>query len=821
MRLSDLQTGEKAIIVKVLGHGNFRKRIIEMGFIKGKKVEVLLNAPLKDPIKYKVMDYEVSLRRNEAELIRVISEKEALASSNTSNYFGTIEASSLDAIAKKTGHIINVALVGNPNSGKTSFFNIASGSHERVGNYSGITVDAKEGHFTLGDYKFRIFDLPGTYSLAAYSPEERYVRKHIFEETPDVIINIVSASNLERNLYLTTQLIDMDVPMVIALNMYDELEKHNHTLNYLQLGKMIGVPIVPTVAVKGYNNEKNGIKHVFEKVIEVYEGNEPTVRHIHINHGGDLQLAIDKLNDLIKEDAHFKSHIAARFFAVKLLEKDKEAEQYIHSLANQKDILGYTEKAIPFLENELKDDTESAIINAKYGFIAGALAETFTEGKKDAFYLTKILDSLVTHRIIGYPIFLFFMWIMFQATFTLGAYPQDWIDMGMGALADWVASFLPAGAVKDLLVDGIIRGIGSVIIFLPNILILYFFISLMEDSGYLSRAAFIMDKIMHKMGLHGKSFVPLLMGFGCNVPAILATRTIESKNSRMITMLATPFMSCSARLPVYVLFAGAFFPNSASLVMLGLYLIGMLMAIISARLFKRFLFNTEDVPFVMELPPYRMPTARATLRHMWEKSQQYLRKMGTIILFASIIIWALGYFPLAETRTPQLDDKINQLTALPTTEETNTQLQKLQWERNTQQQKTSYIGKIGNTILPIIKPLGFNWEMGIGLIAGLPAKELVVSTLGVLYTNNATDENSAELSYKLQHVTDASGKQQITPLIAFGYMIFILLSFPCIATIIAIKNESGSWKWGLFSIAYSTSLAWVCAFLIFQLGSLL
>lgn len=820
MRLSELQTNEKAVIVKVLGHGNFRKRIIEMGFIKGKKVEVLLNAPLKDPIKYKVMDYEVSLRRNEANLIEVITEKEALETTYAPNYFGTVDPLELHKIANKKGKTINVALVGNPNAGKTSFFNIASGGHERVGNYSGITVDAKEGNFTLGEYKFRIFDLPGTYSLAAYSPEERYVRQHIFEETPDVIINIVSASSLERNLYLTTQLIDMDVPMVIALNMYDELEKHKHTFNYQKLGKMIGVPIVPTVAIKGYDeSEENGIRQVFKKVIQVYEGNEPTVRHIHINHGGDLQVAIDTLNELIRDDEQFKSHIAARFFAVKLIEKDTEAEAYIKTLTKEKKIFEYVRKIIPFIEEELKDDTESSIINAKYGFIAGALAETFVEGKQDPFLLTKKLDKLVTHRVLGYPIFLLFMWVMFQATFTLGAYPQDWIDMGMSELGNWMSNILPNGAIKDLLVDGIIRGIGSVIIFLPNILILYFFISLMEDSGYLSRAAFIMDKIMHKMGLHGKSFVPLLMGFGCNVPAILATRTIESKNSRMITMLATPFMSCSARLPVYVLFAGAFFPNSASLVMLSLYLIGMLMAIISARLFKRFLFATEDVPFVMELPPYRMPTAKATVRHMWEKSQQYLQKMGTVILVASIIIWALGYFPLSETRTPELD---KQLALLTENEQINTspeQIKSLQLERTIEQQKSSYIGTLGNFILPAIQPLGYSWEMGIGLITGLPAKELVVSTLGVLYTNKGTDETSSELSYKLKSVTNINGTPQITPLIAFGYMIFILLSFPCIATIIAIKNESGSWKWGLFSMAYSTGLAWICAFLIFQIGS--
>lgn len=783
MKLSEIKTGESAIITKVHGTGKFRRRIIEMGFVRGQKVEVLIGAPLKDPIKYKVMDYEVSLRRNEAEFIEVVSITEKDSAIKSDN-FGTIEYDPID-IAKKKGNTINIALVGNPNSGKTSLFNIASGKHEHVGNYTGVTVDAKEGNIDYKGYHLNIFDLPGTYSLTAYSPEEVYVRKHIMEEDPDIIINVVSASNLERNLYLTTQLIDMDIPMVIALNMYDELEKSGASLDHKELSNMLGISIIPTQAKDGMT-ENSGITTLLDAVISTYEGTNPITKHIHINHGGDLQIAINRINKLIKKSTDYKNHFSSRFFAVKFLENDKEAEDFIKTLNNADEILEYKNKVVPHIEEELGEDCESAIINAKYGFISGALNETYTEPKRKNSGLTNILDPIVTNKFLGYPIFILFMWLMFECTFVLGAYPQEWLETGVELLNNYLSGILPAGPMTDLLLDGIISGVGGVLVFLPNILILYFFISLMEDSGYLSRAAFIMDKIMHKMGLHGKSFVPMLMGFGCNVPAIMATRTLESKHSRLITMLVIPFMSCTARLPVYVLFSKIFFPEHASIVMLSLYVLGILVAVISARIFKRFMIKGDDTPFVMELPPYRVPTLKSAIHHMWEKSVQYLKKMGTLILFASIIIWALGYFPMPKDENVTASEQLEQ----------------------------SYIGRIGKFIEPVIEPLGYNWKMGIGIVAGLPAKELVVSTLSVLYTDSEeepTEENNALIS---------AMKNDFTPATALSYLVFILLCFPCIATIMAIKSESGSWKWALFSALYTTSVAWIIAFIIYQIGGL-
>lgn len=795
MNLSEISTGKSAIVVKVLGSGNFRRRIIEMGFVRGKKVEVLLNAPLNDPIKYKIMDYEVSLRRSEAALIEVISEEEA-GNLDTGDIADKSEMSHEDctdikAIAHARGRTINIALVGNPNCGKTSLFNIASGAHEKVGNYSGVTVDAKEGHFDFEGYHFNIFDLPGTYSLSAYSPEEIYVRDHIFKTLPDVVVNIVAASTLERNLYLTTQLIDMDIPMVIALNMYDELEKSGAKLDYKTLGNLLGTPIVPTVASEGFNGD-SGLKQLMKTVIDVYEQKDPTSHHIHINHRGDLQDAIDHINHLIKQADNYNVRVSPRFFAVKLLEKDKEAAEYVKTLSNAGEIFAYAEKTSRHIEEELGEDCESAIINAKYGFIAGALAETYTEGTKDGLKLTKAIDRLVTHKIWGYPIFLLFLWLTFECTFILGAYPQDWIDAGMAWLGDWIGSNMADGPLKELIVTGIIGGVGGVLVFVPQILILYFFISLMEDSGYLSRAAFIMDKIMHKMGLHGKSFVPMLMGFGCNVPAVMATRTLESRNNRLITMLVIPFMSCSARIPVYVLFAGAFFPGREATVMLCLYLLGIIAAVVSSLLFKKTIVKGEDLPFVMELPPYRMPTGKTVLHHMWEKSVQYLKKMGTIILFASIIIWALGYFPLGTN--PEIGAK--------------------------ERLEGSYIGRFGQFIEPALKPLGFDWKMDVGIISGLPAKELVVSSLNVLYAGNDSDDDSS-LRPVLQQEFNADKDPAHARLAAAAYLVFILLCFPCIATISAIKNESGSWKWALFSIAYTTCVAYVAALIIYQIGRLI
>lgn len=822
MRLSELNTGEKGVIVKVLGHGGFRKRIVEMGFIKGKTVEVILNAPLKDPIKYRLLDYEISLRRQEAEMIEVVSEQEARTTQ--SPYHGsiteeiTVPEAEMVALAKGKRRTINVALVGNPNCGKTSLFNIASGAHEHVGNYSGVTVDAKEGFFDFQGYHFRIVDLPGTYSLSAYTPEEIYVRKHIIDETPDVIINVVDASNLERNFYLTTQLIDMNVRMVIALNMYDELETSGNKLDYLKLSQLFGVPMVPTVCRKG-----EGVDKLFHVIIGIYEGSDfltqkkaeirtevledlrdwhetyvpdhkfgshseeehirprGIFRHIHINHGPELERSIQAVKKLISVNEQIRHKYSTRFLAIKLLEDDKDIELFVETLPNGGEILALRDKEVQRIYNVMNEDSEQAITDAKYGFITGALKETFTDNHMEKEQTTRVIDSIVTHRIWGYPIFFLFLYIMFEGTFVLGDYPMQGIEWLVDQLGNLIRNNMAEGPLKDMLVDGIIGGVGGVIVFLPNILILYFFISVMEDSGYMARAAFIMDKIMHRMGLHGKSFIPLIMGFGCNVPAIMASRTIEDRKCRLITMLVNPLMSCSARLPIYLVMVGAFFPNQASFVLLCIYATGIILAVLMARLFSKFLVKGDDAPFVMELPPYRMPTTKSILRHTWEKGAQYLKKMGGIIMIASIIIWFLGYYPQHDA-----------------------------YETVAEQQENSYIGQIGKAVEPVIEPLGFDWKLGIGLISGVGAKELVVSTLGVLYTNEEDVEN-----------VNLSNRIPITPLAALAYMLFVLIYFPCIATLAAIKQESGSWKWALFAAGYTTVLAWCIAFVVYQLGNLI
>lgn len=821
MRLSELRTGEKGVIVKVLGHGGFRKRIVEMGFIKGKTVEVILNAPLKDPIKYRLLGYEISLRRQEADMIEVVSEQEARTMQNP--YHGSItedvpvSESELVALAKGKRRTINVALVGNPNCGKTSLFNIASGAHEHVGNYSGVTVDAKEGFFDFQGYHFRIVDLPGTYSLSAYTPEELYVRKHIIEETPDVIINVADSSNLERNFYLTTQLIDMNVRMVIALNMYDELESSGNKLDYIKLSQLIGVPMIPTVCRRG-----EGIDQLFHVIIGIYEGGDflsqkgeirseiledlrdwhktyvpdhefgshkeeedarprGYMRHIHINHGPELERSIEEVKKAISQNEDIRHKYSTRFLSIKLLENDREIENFISTLPNGKEIIAIRNKETLRIRKVMNEDSEQAITDAKYGFITGALKETFTDNHLEKEQTTRVIDSIVTHRIWGYPIFFLFLYIMFEGTFVLGDYPMQGIEWLVDQLGNLIRNNMAEGPLKDLLIDGIIGGVGGVIVFLPNILILYFFISILEDSGYMARAAFIMDKIMHRMGLHGKSFIPLIMGFGCNVPAIMATRTIEDRKSRLITMLVNPLMSCSARLPIYLVMIGAFFPNCASFMLLCIYTAGILLAVIMARIFSKFLVKGEDSPFVMELPPYRMPTSKSIMRHTWEKGAQYLKKMGGIIMIASIIIWFLGYYPQHDA-----------------------------YESVAEQQKNSYIGQIGKAIEPVIKPLGFDWKLGIGLISGVGAKELVVSTLGVLYTNEGDVEN-----------VNLSNRIPITPLVALAYMLFVLIYFPCIATFAAIKQESGSWKWAIFTAGYTTGLAWLVAFTVFQIGSLI
>lgn len=779
-------------MVRVSGHGSFRKRILELGFIKGNVVKVILNAPLKDPIEYEIIGYKISLRREEADMIEVISETEAKESLGQKPLPGIVDDDCDDAgalarrmkdLAEQRRHIIRVALVGNPNCGKTSLFNIASGSHEHVGNYSGVTVDAKEGHFDYGGYHFVIVDLPGTYSLSGFSPEEMYVRKNLVEETPDVIINVVDASNLERNLYLTTQLIDMNLRVVLALNMFDELKAKGDELDTVTLGQLLGMPVIPTVSRTG-----DGIPDLFGKVIELYENPDTSIaRHIHINHGAELEQSIDRVKLAIQKNPDIRYKYSTRYLAIKFLENDREVAGIVDALPNKDEIIAIRFEEQKRFESLMGTSTESAVVDAKYAFVKGALAETLKPGSvvKKHRSLTDRIDAIVTDRWLAFPIFFLLLYVVFSGTFILGEYPMQWIDWLVAKFGDFISSVMPDGMVKDLVVDGIIGGVGSVLVFLPNIVLLYFFISLMEDSGYMARAAFIMDRLMHKMGLHGKSFIPMIMGFGCNVPAIMATRTIESRKSRLITILIVPLMSCSGRLPVYILIAGAFFPHYGSLVLLGIYALGIVLAILSAKVMSRF-FKDDDLPFVMELPPYRVPTSRSILRHTWEKGKQYLHKITGIILISSIIIWFLGYFP----NHNDYPDEIAR-------------------------QENSFLGHIGKAIEPVLEPLGFDWQMGVGILSGVAAKELVVSSMGVMYSigdDVETDTGETKLQQALLN--------SITPAAALAFMVFVLLYFPCIATFGAIMAETGGWKWAIFSAVYTIVLAWVAAFVVYRVALL-
>ena len=770
MQLSELHTGEKAVIAKVSGHGSFRKRLIEMGFIRGKAVRVVLNAPLKDPIEYEILGYKVSLRREEAAKIEVISEEEAkahIATEHAGESLPAILDREISELAEERGHNIRVALVGNPNCGKTSLFNIASGSHEHVGNYSGVTVDAKEGRFEHKGYRITLVDLPGTYSLSAYSPEELYVRKNLLEHTPDIVLNVVDASNIERNLYLTAQLIDMNLPVVMALNMYDELKARGDSIDIRQLGYLLGMPICPTVCRDGH-----GVEELFDTIVKMYESPSPRLaRHIHINHGKELEQSIDRIKLIFQRDADLRARFSTRYLAIKALEEDSDIEKVI-------DALPFADEVKARILRILGSNAESAIVDAKYAFIQGALAETYTHAEGAPRHtLTDRIDAVVTNKWLAFPIFIAILYLIFTATFTLGEYPMNWIDWLVGKFGGLVASLMADGWLKDLLVDGIIAGVGSVLVFLPNILILYFFISIMEDSGYMARTAFIVDKLMHRLGLHGKSFIPMVMGFGCNVPAIMATRTIESRKSRLITIALIPFMSCAGRLPIFVLLAGAFFPGHPALALLGIYGLGVVLAVLSALVLKH-IIRDDDLPFVMELPPYRIPTAKAIGRHTWEKGRQYLQKMATTILIASVVIWALGYYPKND--------------ALPRSE----------------QQEQSWLGHIGKAVAPALDPLGFDWRMDVGLLTGVAAKELVVSSLGVMYAGEdagVADENDTALQSAL--------KNSVPLPVAVAFMIFILLYFPCIATFVAIKNETGRWAWAWGICAYTMAVAWIFAWI--------
>ena len=792
MKLSDLKTGQHATIVTVQGHGSFRKRIVEMGFVRGKDVEVLLNAPLQDPVKYKVMGYEISLRRQEAEMIVVDtdpSHQQPVVNHGTMT--DTVQDNCDQSLPAHVGNTINVALIGNPNCGKTSLFNFASGAHGHVGNYSGVTVDASEARATCDGFVFNLTDLPGTYSLSCYSPEELYVREHLMKRHPDVVINVIDSSNLERNLYLTTQLVDMNVRMVCALNMYDEFERRGDTLDTQTLSTLFGVPFVCTSFKSG-----RGVQELFREVISVFEDCNASVRHIHINHGHEIESGIAHIQQYLKRNEVVRTLFSTRYMAIKLLEHDDRAEAYVAKMENAKEIMAARDAAELRVKEEKKTDSETAIMDAKYGFIHGALTEAgFRQGtKEDTYRMTHFIDDVLSNKYLGFPIFFLILYVMFQTTFSLGQYPMDWIESAVSWLGEQASALMPEGPLRSMLVDGVIGGVGAVIVFLPQILILYFFISLMEDSGYMARAAFIMDKLMHKMGLHGKSFIPLIMGFGCNVPAIMATRTIESRRSRLITMLILPFMSCSARLPIYIMIIGTFFAAQyRSWVMIMLYVIGVIVAIIVSKVFSSFVVKGEDTPFVMELPPYRWPTPKAIGRHTWEKGKEYLKKMGGIILVASIVVWALGYFPHDESLSP------------------------------VHQKEQSYIGSIGKAVEPVFELQGFNWKLDVSLIAGVGAKEIVASTIGVIYSGDDSfgdDDSFSDDTAKYSRLRNQMLADGITPLAAFSYLLFVLLYFPCIATVIAIRNETGSWSWAAFSAFYTTAIAWIVSMLVYQIGSL-
>jgi ferrous iron transport protein B len=837
MTLKDLEQGQKGIIKNVLGTGAFRKRITEMGFVKGKVVTVVKKAPLQDPVEYNILGYEVSLRDTEAQMVEVHALTDGETVIDESKAFTeTINGNLFQTTADSPVKVIDIALVGNPNSGKTTLFNFASHSHEHVGNYPGVTVDFKQAKFNVGDYLINIIDLPGTYSLTAYSPEELYVRKYILGHHPDILINVVDGSNLERNLYLTTQLIDMNLKIIVALNMYDELQQKGDKFDYETLGKMIGIPFVPTVGAKG-----KGIPELFQKAIEVFKNRENSDRHVHINYGSHVENSISIIQQNLKEMKGLNDPVTSRFYAIKLLEKDQGAHNSLSRTKRYDEIVRVTEAEITKLETALNEDSETLVTDARYGFIHGALKETYIPNtfRKKLKTDTEVIDTFITHKIFGFPIFILFLWIMFETTFRLGAYPQDWIQKLVVLTGNGLNSLLPDSIIKDLLVQGIINGVGGVIVFLPNILILFFFISFMEDTGYMARAAFIMDKLMHKIGLHGKSFIPLIMGFGCNVPAIMSARTIENRNDRLLTILINPFMSCSARLPVYILIIGAFFKGHEVTTLFSVYAIGILFAIFFAILFKKTIFRSAEAPFVMELPPYRIPTLRTTLRHMWTKGSQYLKKMGGVILLASLIIWALGYFPMNTGKITEFNSEIERtersyqslLMAVPAgsedfkkvTDEKMAAIDKLKTEKESYRQEKSLIGRIGKFIEPAMRPLGFDWKMSVSLLAGVAAKEVVVSTMSVLY--QADQESGESLQKKLQTAQFTDGKRAGQPVFnkvtAFAYLMFILLYFPCIAVVAAVRRESSKWKWAVFMVSYTTTVAWVVGLLVNQVGKIL
>lgn len=826
MWLSDLKDNEKAQIVRIIGSSAFKKRITEMGFIKGQQIQVIKNAPMKDPIEYNIMGYDVSLRRKEASLIEVnvLTDEISCALPNTNFTTDTFSVRKLQVQSSKK---ISVALVGNPNCGKTTFFNFATNSQEHVGNYSGVTVDAKKSVVQYKGVELEITDLPGTYSLTTFTPEEKYVRDFLIHQKPDVVVNVVDASNLERNLYLTTQLIEMGVNVILVLNMYDELLARGDVFKHADLAAMTGMMMVPAISKKG-----KGIHETFDAVIQSLEDSKINRRKMYIKYGSSIEKAIEDIdhNVVAPNLFLFPENLSLRFIAIKLLEGDADFLAMLRQNEIHQSFSSHLSKVRHNLETELGDDIQTLFTDVRYGFISGALKETFKPAPPSRRKTSMLIDDFLTNKYLGFPIFLFIMWLMFQGTFTLGDFPMTWIDSGVLWISEMLRIYMPDGMLKDLFIDGIIGGVGGVIVFLPNIVLLFFFISLLEDSGYMARAAFITDKLMHKIGLHGKSFIPLVMGFGCNVPAIMGTRTLENRSERFITILIIPFMSCSARLPVYLLIISAFFSQHQGTLLFGIYLIGILLAVISGFLLKKTVFRAKETPFVMELPPYRIPTLKSTVRHMWHKASEYLKKMGGIILVASVLVWALGYFPRNNEKLVEYDDQIasiqQQLNDKPSDDQLiilQESLKEAELSREAKRQEMSYIGVLGKTIEPVMQPLGFDWKMSISLLTGVVAKEIVVSTMGVLYQVEVED-GTINLEEKLKSEVYTTGERKGQPVFtsqsAFSFLLFTLIYFPCVAVVAAIKREAEHWKWSLFTVGYTTVLAYIVSLVYYQVSQL-
>jgi len=719
---------------------------------------------------------------------------------------------------------LSIALAGNPNSGKTTIFNNMTGTRQKVGNWPGVTVEKKEGSINKSGYDLKIIDLPGTYSLTPFSIEEIVARNFILDERPDVVIDIIDASNLERSLYLATQLREIDCKVLFALNMADVSRTRGIKIDDKKLSELLAVPVVFTIG-----NKNKGIETLLEKAIELAESDAVIPKKRKVKYSKDIEDSISKMEQFIENHAADSIPYNVRWTAIKLLEDDKIVKERVLEKTGKigEDILREIDNHRKFLVDRFDDDPEIVMTDERYGFIAGIIMEVLTTSTKQRVDISRNVDLVLTNRFIGFPIFIFFIWAMFQLTFSLGAYPMDWINSGIGLFSKLLVHVLPDNIVKDFLINGIIAGVGSVIIFLPNILILFFCIALFEDTGYMSRAAFLMDKIMHLIGLHGKSFIPMLMGFGCNVPAIMASRTLESEKDRTLTILITPFMSCSARLPVYIILAGAFFGAKAGTVIFGIYLLGIILSIITGRLFRSTLLRGADAPFVMELPPYRIPMIKSLLIHMWDRSKIFIKKMGGYILIGSVVVWTLSAFPLNISYSKNYDLEIKQVktyfqTEMEAAQESDKALlahkrdvavAELITEKKAEKAEKSFMGRIGKVVAPVFSPIGIDWRGSVALLTGFVAKEIVVSTMGILYAADEREDSEA-----LKHALLSSG---MTPIGALAMMVFVLLYMPCLATLAAIRRETASLKWMIFSISYSTLLAWGMAFLVYQGGTMI